>query len=226
MSEHPESETFLEAVGSGDLGTVEAYLTEHAELSGPEHHGGASPVLAALYRGHEDVLAALLERREPDVVEAAALGREGRLEDHLEEEPGRDASRSADGWTPLHLAAFFGHEGGVRLLLERGADPEAVSENETSNRPLHAALAGREDAGVVTALLAAGADAGARAGGGYTPLHLAASRGDVASIRSLLGRGADPGREDARGRRPADLARERGHPRAARHLEEAAGDAG
>lgn len=223
MPEHPDAETFMEAVESGDPGAVEVRLSERPELAGTAAHGGASPVLAALYRGHRDVLAALLERREPDVVEAAALGGEDRLERLVDEDPGRLQARSYDGWTPLHLAAFFGHEAAVRLLLERGADPEAVSKNETANRPLHAALAGRGDPGVVAALIGAGASVDARAAGGYTPLHLAASRGDAGAIQTLLARGADPAREDDRGRRPADIARERGHPQAAGCLEERAG---
>lgn len=226
MSERPESDTIMEAVEAGDVGAVEAGLSAHPELAEPEAHGGVSPILAALYRGHEGVLTALLQRREPDVVEAAALGREERLETLLSEESGAAAARSHDGWTPLHLAAFFGHEGSVRLLLERGADPEAISANETANRPLHAALAGRGDPGVVATLLGAGVAVDPGAAGGYTPLHLAASRGDMESIRALLARGADPAREDARGRRPADLARERGHPEAARRLAEETGAAG
>jgi hypothetical protein len=39
---------------------------------------------------------------------------------------GADAcARRADGFTPLILAVFFGHEGVVRLLVERGADASA-----------------------------------------------------------------------------------------------------
>lgn len=38
-------------------------------------------------------------------------------------------ARNGDGFTPLHVAALWGREGSVRLLMERGADP-AISDND------------------------------------------------------------------------------------------------
>ena len=48
-----------------------------------------------------------------------------------------------DGWTPLHLAAFFGHLDAARALIDAGADIDAFSRNGLTNTPLHAATAGR-----------------------------------------------------------------------------------
>jgi ankyrin repeat protein len=60
------------------------------------------------------------------------------------------------GWTALHAAASKGHADAVRLLLERGADPNAREEGDNSY-PLHwAAAAGHLD--VMRALLDAGTD--------------------------------------------------------------------
>ena len=50
---------------------------------------------------------------------------------------------SHDGWTPLHLAAFFGKLDAARLLLNKGAAVNARSTNAMQNMPLHAAAAGK-----------------------------------------------------------------------------------
>src|SRR6516164_10092438 len=50
---------------------------------------------------------------------------------------------SSDGWTPLHLTAFFGKIDAARLLLNKGAVVTTRSTNAMQNLPLHAAAAGR-----------------------------------------------------------------------------------
>jgi ankyrin repeat protein len=97
---------------------------------------------------------------------------------------------SPDGWTPLHLAAHYGHAAVVETLLANNADVGARSENAMRNQPLHAAAAGKQVA-VSRMLLAAGADVNARQAGGYTPLHSAAQNGVRALVELLLAHGAD-----------------------------------
>lgn len=47
------------------------------------------------------------------------------------------------GWTPLHLATYFGHKDVMELLLSRGADINAI--NEMGDTSLHkAAFIGRQ----------------------------------------------------------------------------------
>lgn len=47
------------------------------------------------------------------------------------------------GWTPLHLATYFGHKDVMELLLSRGADINAL--NEMGDTSLHkAAFIGRQ----------------------------------------------------------------------------------
>lgn len=67
-----------------------------------------------------------------------------------------DERRPHAGWTGLHSAAFAGHAGVVRLLLDHGADPNAREAGDNTTA-LHWAVA-RGDLDTVRALLDAGAD--------------------------------------------------------------------
>ena len=53
---------------------------------------------------------------------------------------------SRDGYTPLQLACFFGHEDVARYLVGNGAQIDAVSKNAMAIQPLHAAAAGSHTA--------------------------------------------------------------------------------
>ncbi|XP_045625441.1 oxysterol-binding protein-related protein 1 [Procambarus clarkii] len=78
-------------------------------------------------------------------------------------------TKSNQGWTPLHLASYFGHGGVVEVLLQHGA---AIDElNDAGDTPLHkAALTNRED--VVLLLLEHGASVSIINGEGLRPSDL------------------------------------------------------
>ena len=114
------------------------------------------------------------------------------------------STTSPDGFTPLHLAAFFANSATVSFLLGRGADANAVSSNEMSLRPIHSAAAANPDA--VEPLLEHGADPNTQQVGGWTALHAAADRGNVPLVELLLARGADPSLASDGGQTPADMA--------------------
>ena len=99
--------------------------------------------------------------------------------------------RSADGFTALHLAAFFGRPAVARLLLDRGADPNPWATGDLYVQPLHSAVAGGHEA-VAEMLIRDGADVDAPQRHGYTPLMGAAQNGLAATVQLLLARGADP----------------------------------
>ena len=127
----------------------------------------------------------------------------------LEADPGLTDRRSGDGFTALHLAAFSGQDGAVRLLLARGADPDAHGTGWMTGTPLNsAARAGH--AATVVLLLEAGADPDAVQRGGWTPLHSAAHNGDARTVELLLAGGANPAAIDDEGRSVADMAAESG----------------
>jgi ankyrin repeat protein len=203
------AQQIIEAAKAGDRAAIERLLHEDPALL-HARHGGETPVLAALYRGHKEIVAMLLSRmsdagQAPDILTAAAVGELGALDAALRANPGAANTFAEDGWTPLHLAGFFCHADAVRRLLDAGAQPGAVSRNSLRNTALHAALAG----GCVEAallLIERGADVKAVDSGGYTPLHIAAENGQVAAVKALLARGADPHAVDAEDKTPLSRA--------------------
>ena len=116
---------------------------------------------------------------------------------------------STDGWTPLHLAAFFGKTDAARLLLNKGAIVNARSTNPMQNMPLHAAAAGRH-VEVAQLLIEHGAPVNALQHGGWSPLHAAAQNGDIDLAKALVAAGADVNVRAENNQMPLDLALTKG----------------
>ena len=212
------ADLLLEAVKRGDVAAVRDVLARDPEAATSRGETGASPIQEAAYRNADEILSLLLDRRPLDIFEASFLGRLARVSAIIEVDPGQVNARSYDGWTPLHAAGFSGHRELAERLLAAGADVEARSSNYMANTPLHATIAGRQDLSTVELLLAWGADVNARGAGGYTPLHIAASRGNLPIIDLLLSRGADAHTAAEDGQTPEAAATSHGHTAAADRL--------
>ncbi|MFN8623827.1 MAG: ankyrin repeat domain-containing protein [Chloroflexota bacterium] len=205
----------LAAVAAGDPERVRTIVAADPGAAAARDAVGVSAVLQARYRGDLASVAALREALAAadvpfDVFEAAAFGEASRLAAILAADPGAARAWSGDGFTALHLAAFFGGAGVVRPLLGAGADPDAVARNPMEVRPLHSAVAGG-DPDAALALIAVGADVDARQRHGWTPLHGAAQGGMGAVVDALLTAGADPRATNDAGVDAATLADEAGH---------------
>ena len=83
--------------------------------------------------------------------------------------------RAADGRTALHLIAENGNEAGARILLDHGANVNAVSYSKGSNVER-------------------------KFGGGRTPMHWAAEYGQLGMVKLLVEAGADLAIQNASGR--------------------------
>src|SRR5262249_44786832 len=151
-----EIETLIEAAKTGDLGKVRALLAENFLLASQRLPNGESPLMTALYRGHGDVVDALIEAgAEIDVFAAAATGRTPDLERDVTRPPTN--AFADDGGPPPHRAVFFGHGNRAPVLRVSGADVRGVARYGLKTTPLRAATAGRHS-DVALALLRAGAN--------------------------------------------------------------------
>ena len=184
-----ELERLIEFAKAGDRGSVQQMLAQAPELAVARLPSGESALMAALYRGQREVAEELIRAGAArDVFAAAATGLLPELEAAISV-PGALNSFAYDGWTPLHLAAFFGQAAAVNVLLRAGADVTAVSQNSLTNTPLHAAAAGRHsDAALL--LLQGGANPHALDAGGYTALDIARENGLMDVVEAAAQKGS------------------------------------
>lgn len=199
------------AVQSGDTERLKTLLAEDRLRAGARDASGVSALMHALYLQRKDMAELLRAANlDYDVFEAASLGRADLVAELLQVNARLAFARSGDGFTALHLAAFFGHESVARVLLEHHADPGAVAENPMKVMPLHSAAAGRNLA-IARVLLEHGAPVNAQQMQGWTSLHEAARQGDQVMVELLLKHGANPSAKNDAGITPEQVAQEKGH---------------
>ena len=171
-----ELDRLVDLAKTGDLAGIRAAVSSDANLASGRLATGETPLMAALYRGHMHVVTALIELGVPlDIFAAAATGRLAELRREMRV-PGGLSAFAYDGWTALHLAAFFGRLDAARALIDAGADVSAVSRNGMRNTPLHAAAAGRHG-GIALLLLEHGADGLVPDAGDYSARAIAEQNG-------------------------------------------------
>src|SRR5688572_12026039 len=207
----------LKAARAGDIESIKTLLKADPRLLVARDPMGNTALIIAVNSGHAALADLLFDAGvEPGLHEAAAIGDIGRVRAALDQHPEQLDTYSPEGFTPLALAAHFGHLEVMRLLLDRGADANRVATHRLAVTPLHAALFGRQ-VGAALLLIERGADVALARGGsgwkraGWTPLHYAAGMGFSMLVQPLLDRGADPSRPDEEGKTPLDVAIDANH---------------
>jgi ankyrin repeat protein len=151
-----------------------------------------------------------VERPQQQLISAALRGDLARVQ-RLLEQPHVDVNWQTPltGKSALQQAAMQNQVAIVRLLLQRGANPDIATPEHQTPLQLAAYSGGTE---VVQLLLEAGADPNiAETVNGYTALVSAARNGHIAVIRTLLEAGADPTVPGKDGRMAYQVARQYDH---------------
>ena len=211
---------FWKAVNAGDRSGVESLLAADPSLA-TARLDGVSAILVAAYH-HKPEIAECLRPHVAvlDIFEACALGDAKRVKAMLASDGCLANTVARDGFGPLGLACFFGHEPVARMLLASGARVDQASSNGMGVMPLHSTVAA-QSVPIARLLLEAGSPVNARQGGGeggFTPLMEAALNGQVEMVELLMRHDADPSMKDDSGRTAADHARSRGHAALAERL--------
>jgi ankyrin repeat protein len=216
----PDVKSFHESVKKGDLAGIRSALAADPGLLDATNEAGQSAFLLAMYYRQRDTADYLLSLGPKlDIFNSCVAGDTRRVLAEIEANPSLLETHSTDGWTPLHLAAFFGWPELATALMDAGANVNARSTNAMKNTPLHAAAAGGQET-AVGVLLKHGADVNAAQEGGWTALHSAAQSGDRAIVELLLAHGAQPNLRAANNQAPLDLALSNGRHEVAALLEQ------
>jgi len=115
----------------------------------------------------------------------------------------------ARGYSPLHMAAFYGFDDIVQYLLSFEQTHINIRDNDNYT-PLHLCCLYRRTT-IASMLLKAGAIPNAVSTEGYTPLHASALIGDLATLRLLLASSANVDAVDSQGFSALAFAVREGH---------------
>ncbi|MCY1542205.1 Ankyrin repeats (3 copies) [compost metagenome] len=169
-----------------------------------------SPVLLACYYQKPEIAHAIAAFvPELNLFEACALGKLEEATQLIIKNPEHINNHSDDGFTPLGLACYFGHEELASFLVSKGADVNIASKNGFNVFPIHSAVAAN-NINITKMLFDAGAYPNVCQKSGMAPLHSAAQLGNIELIILLLEHGADVNLRMEGGKLPADLAARKG----------------
>ncbi len=205
-------EEFLEAIKNGDRTKIEHLLETNPSLARTKTNTGVSATIFALYNRNAQVADTIaVKKGQLDIFEAASLGQLSQVKDLTRHNSSLLNSYSADGFTPVALAAYLGQKETVEYLVENGADVNAVAKNTTGYTPLTGAVS-QNHTEIAKMLVKSGSDVNHSYEGGFTPLTHAAFSGNAELVRFLLDHGADPNTKTSDGRSPLSFAIEKNHP--------------
>ena len=195
--DHPSSKSgdtplhYAALVGSAPV--IRLLVAEGADVNAPNYLG-VRPIQYAFKTGHKHAAMLLLDlgARADDLQDAVNAGDVARVQYFL----GRKVDVNAMDLfgAPLHRASATGQTYIANMLIDVGADLEAIGE-AAGNRSLHIAALNNQPQ-IAALLIARGAMIDVPNSEGRTPLMIAAQFGNLEVARILVAKGADPDKKD------------------------------
>lgn len=183
LMRHGAKPDVFDAAQLGLATELATMLREEPSLATRQGGGGRTPLLIAAFAGHKDAVRVLLSyRKDLDACAAAATGRIKELGAALAD-VAADTRDPATQMPALECAILAGQYEAASLLLQRGADPNGIDDNEQTSPLLVAVRKG--DKQMVELLLRHGADK-TRFFPGFGSAHTVALRANRADIAELL----------------------------------------
>jgi ankyrin repeat protein len=219
----------MEAARQGNLAAVRALMARGAAVNAQETNGGQNALMWAISERHAAVTDELV-RHGADIAARSKAGFNALM--FAAQQGDADSARvlltagaSANeamprtALTPLLIASAMGRAKVAALLLDKGADPDAVAASGFTALHYAARRRGAAAVTIITALLKHGAKPNVRLNQkkpsetpngvilqGATPLALAADINNIDSVKVLIDGGADPLIPTTQGTTPLMLA--------------------
>lgn len=208
----PRKTTPLLAAVESECAQAVDLLLQHGADPSLQTENGTSPLLKAVMTGSCEVIKVLINHNVPlnashkkgglTALALAALQNKQQIALTLLDGKADVNARCITGHVPLHRAKTAAM---ARLLLERGAEKDAVTSPATNAITPLLAATHAELLDVANVLIEYGADVNKACTNGFTPLHVAASQGAHALVELLLKAGADKNIKTVKGNTPYDL---------------------
>ena len=200
----PSGAELLDAIRSGHAGAVKRLIAAGAPADAADDSGASALMYAAIYADTGTLRLLLDHGANPNHADSSggtalmwAIPDAAKVELLLRRGADAKAVSAVTGRTPLLIAAGRPATAGIiRLLLDRGADPNAA-DKEGNTSVLGAAING--DPAILKLLLDRGVPPDPAGAPGLSPLFLASLAGRRANLELLLARGARPARSPGGG---------------------------
>ena len=203
LNEYGQTPLHTTAGGEKDCPELCSILLEHNAKVDAVDKDGNQPLHLACKQWHTAIVRLLLSHG----ADVTALNKQQRKPSHIANESILKSYEVHNGNDALHIAVKKGHIPTVQLLVDCGADVNAL--NEFRQTPLHTAAGGEKDCPeLCSILLEHNAKVDAVDKDGNQPLHLACKQWHTATVRLLLSHRADVTVLNKQQRKPLDLANE------------------
>ena len=214
----------LDAIKVSDNGKITQIINDNSTIADIKTEQGISLLQFAAYCRNKTAIEILRnhKQKELDIFEATSIGDIYTVSRLIIKNPKLINSFSADGFTPLGLASFFGYTDIVKLLLGNDVNPNIAANNQFKVAPIHSACA-ISNYEIADLLIKNGADVNAKQMQGVTPLHSAAHNGRNELVKLLIESGADINAKMDNGQTPLFMAEEKGFKETAELIKEFGG---